>query len=442
MKRLLALLLAALLLMGALPALAEKDAALLESDAYRARWGIALTAEMIAATHDCLQDLEDEAVRRWVKTFWNIPLMAPDKVIVIDLTDAQTEAARQALGAETKADIAPALARYLNVQFSKEYAQAADLVAATHFDHDMRYGLVILPYGNAVAIMSAWGEYAKGGLIISTKENSAALSAADISQYALVLGLSGLDIRVYEGEACDSLLALADWKYWDQPATCLQQAVASGDKQFSQMYPLLLRQNVTSGLQFSTLGRYLAQTAAYNHNRMWMIRTAWVPKINVGDSNWKTLFLTNNNILTACAAAAPAITYGDVLEEAEADPQGTFLFVAESHRPGEEAVSWCDLTLEVLLLPHCLPQSVDQADYIIHLDITWSDTPDISQGGANLYYPLTHITVHDARTGALIKDLGTVTRSLRGVVRLPVGDTYWTPYREAIWSKVRGVVGE
>ena len=50
---------------------------------------------------------------------------------------------------------------------------------------------------------------------------------------------------------------------------------------------------------------------------------------------------------------------------------------------------------------------------------------------------MTHITVHDARTGELLQDLDSVKRTLSGVVMLPKGDTWWSPLYGKVWAKIQ-----
>ncbi len=59
-----------------------------------------------------------------------------------------------------------------------------------------------------------------------------------------------------------------------------------------------------------------------------------------------------------------------------------------------------------------------------------------SMGGAHLHYPDTRVTVHDAKTGALLRELGSVRRTLSGTVMLSKGDTWWDPLRTELWKYI------
>ena len=56
--------------------------------------------------------------------------------------------------------------------------------------------------------------------------------------------------------------------------------------------------------------------------------------------------------------------------------------------------------------------------------------------GVSLHYPYTRITVHDACTGALLRDLGAVHRKLSGTVVLPKSDIWWDPLRSELREKI------
>ena len=54
--------------------------------------------------------------------------------------------------------------------------------------------------------------------------------------------------------------------------------------------------------------------------------------------------------------------------------------------------------------------------------------------GANLYYPTTTISVHDANTCAMLAAGESVTRTLFGTKIVNQRNTLWEPIRSQIWS--------
>ena len=103
--------------------------------------------------------------------------------------------------------------------------------------------------------------------------------------------------------------------------------------------------------------------------------------------------------------------------------------------------------MEAALPAANIPQTPETADYIIRLATEYDRTDlDLTTGksanGVVLHYPLTHITVHDAGSGAMLKDLGWTVRKLSGFIMLPRGDTYWDPENDALWRKVKVLFGE
>ena len=134
-------------------------------------------------------------------------------------------------------------------------------------------------------------------------------------------------------------------------------------------------------------------------------------------------------------------------QETAPDPDGTYIFVRSCTMPSGKSEAWTELMLEAVLPAECIPETPEAADYVIRM-ATEYDRTDVglstgrSGNGVKLHYPLTHTTVHDAKTGAMLKDIGWSTRTLSGIVMLPRGDTYWDPYNSTLWNWVKALFGE
>ena len=120
---------------------------------------------------------------------------------------------------------------------------------------------------------------------------------------------------------------------------------------------------------------------------------------------------------------APEPEYGGELREAELKPDGTYLAVIVRAVPDQEPVSWYDVVLEAALPP----ANIDGG---------------VKNGKAHLHYPVTRITVHDAHTGEMLRDLGQVKRTLHGAIMLAPGDTWWSPLRTMLWEKIGPLFAE
>ena len=108
--------------------------------------------------------------------------------------------------------------------------------------------------------------------------------------------------------------------------------------------------------------------------------------------------------------------------------------------PDQEPVSWYDLVLEAALPTANIPENPEDADYIIRCYTTFDG--GVKNGKAHLHYPVTRITVHDAHTGEMLRDLGQVKRTLHGVIMLAPGDTWWSPLRTMLWEKIEPLFAE
>ena len=93
-----------------------------------------------------------------------------------------------------------------------------------------------------------------------------------------------------------------------------------------------------------------------------------------------------------------------------------------------------DWTLQSAVPIRNMPESLDEVDYIIYCDVTY-DGDKYTQGNLELIYPYNHITVHDAKTGEIVKNLGEVVRRLNGFATVTSTITYWVPVRVPAWNK-------
>ena len=71
--------------------------------------------------------------------------------------------------------------------------------------------LVLLPYERHLAAVSFSYQNAEAACVMSLKENSLALDAAAMKNYARTFGLEGRNIRVYAGEGIETLLEPSEW---------------------------------------------------------------------------------------------------------------------------------------------------------------------------------------------------------------------------------------
>ncbi|MBR1408629.1 MAG: hypothetical protein IJ573_07040 [Clostridia bacterium] len=417
-------------------------------DKDHARYGLALAGEILANAADATEAPESGLLAGHCESILKMDFLHPDKVIVIGLNDEQAKKAAAALDAQEYADIAPALAAQMNRDYP-EYAAAADRTKAKYTEMEtLPAALVLLPCGPHIAAVSFWGKQAGASLIISTAASSEALSAKDIRAYAKELGLSGLRIRVYEGEKRDALLETG--KLGSTPLHNLQRSAGATLNRLQKLFPHLTAKGVTTDLPLGALRVFLQKQETADLAAVRAVAEELLLQVTAGqDDPPAHRFLKLNWNSHTKEIPAPEIDLGDEApeQESEPDPNGTYLFVCSIKKPGTDLQTWTDLIMEASLPAKNIPETPEAADYIIRLATEYDRTDlDLSTGrsgnGIVLHYPLTHITVHDGKSGAMLKDIGWTVRQLSGIVMLPRGDTYWDPENDALWRKVKDLFGE
>ncbi|MBQ9325184.1 MAG: hypothetical protein IJ246_05380 [Clostridia bacterium] len=449
MKRLLTGFFVILMLFSCLPVLAETvDEEALKRDRARIRWGIAMTAEMAGCAQDHAEAAENEEQRTLLARFSGVDFMSPDKAIVLELDQYEMNRALTALqingGRDSWADSSPALADLINSPLSEDYARASRLALAegkTTQEYSQYFVLILLPYGEDIAIVSltAYGPVnSKAAFISSTPEISRNLGLDDISRYLDQLGLQAPRISVYEQDALDALMTQDVWRGGSAAANQLANAVLASDRRREALFPALLRSDspyISASFKYSVLNTMLARMESADLALVREVAGVWLPPLAEGQEDPVGAFLSIQDAAYNGKVAAPELTYGEEPQDEALKPDGTYLVVFETVIPDKEPTSWTDMRLEAVLPPENIPPAADEADYIIRCHTEYQG--GTSMGGASLHYPKTHITVHDAKTGALLRDLGSVHRTLKGSIMLPKGDTWWDPFRTELWTLIR-----
>ena len=442
-KGILFLLAAALCLAVLLPVSGETASVddSMEKDQVYARWAIAVAAQLTGNAGDRLDEGSDT-----LGTYYNmlsrVDFLRPMKVILIRLTDGQTAAAQEALQVSDAVGIAPALAEYLNRQFSQGYTDAVNSVLpdAIPGAEDGNV-LVLLPYERDVAVVSFANRTVRGAYIVSTPENSAALDAEVIGEYAGQIGVTGLDCRVYEGDSKDLLLSLIEWQgtYYDA-AGVLTDAVTKSENRMRRMFRMTLDAGVLDDSFLYYLMKSYLEDSMVNDltGAARLISEFCLPAMSEKNPDAAARFMSESKVLIDILRdqrRPPEIEYAEAVMP---DPEGTYMYVIELHHPERGEESFYDPVLEASLPAKNIPQTPEDADYIIRCRVTYSDTPDLSNETSAVFCPTTEITVHEAGTGALVCSLGSVTRPKpQGVVMVSRGNTYYSPYLDQIWEKTR-----
>ena len=435
-QRILSLILAVLLLLSVFPlALAEEiDEKTRSADRTRIQIAISAVAGIAGNALDLSETTEDNTLHAQLKAFSEVNYMHPVKAVIVQLTSSQANGPIKALKQNAWPDVAPALADQINRQFSETYAQAASLAQSegkTSNEAKNVYSLVILPYGDHIAVVAIGGQdtiRCRAAFIISSKEISQNLDEAEIRKYCRQFGAEDAAVRVYEEDALkqDNWIRKSSWS-----TGALTSVLTASEKRVQIMLPVLagddspyMNRNDKCRVFIDSLRpqtvRFIAETC--------------LPAILEGTDDPTGFFLQQSNEAYVRSAPAPEIKYGEELHETALKPDGTYLVVLTREIPEKEPDAWYDVILEAALPVARIPESADAADYIVRCHTTYDGGK--KNGKAYLHYPVTRITVHDAHTGEMLRDLGSVKRTLKGVIMLSPGDTWWSPLRTMLWEKI------
>lgn len=447
MKRIVCLLIClSLAICLCLPAGAEEDPQTLSLDRSRIQWAMAMTAAMAGNALEQQESAETTYQRFILKRFSQLPWAAPDKAIVLEFDRDQAHAAMRAIGVETFdwEDVAPQLAAMINPQFDTEYLQSArrsQSEGRTSLEYSRYFTLIVLPYGADIAVTSltAYGSVnSRSSLIISTEEISQGLDAAAIDGYLEQLGIPDKPlVRVYEKEALDALLTRDPWGQ-NSAFNRLADALLSSEKAAGTLLPAFLQSDSPYLNSMMKLNLLVTQL-----KRMKTADLSAVRQLTEGLSHLSAetdAFFRAGGEAVDSGIAPPDIAYGETLHEAALKPGGAFLVVFERSLPEQETAAWLDLVLEAALPADHIPERPADADYIIRCSVAYEG--GTSSGGVHLHYPLTRVTVHDAHTGDMLRDLGSVKRRLTGAVMLPKGDHWWYPLYSQVGPLVAALFAE
>lgn len=417
-------------------------------DTYRIQWSMAMTAHLTGNALDAAGKGQSKGENQYLTAFSQIPYLTPDRAMVLEYAKDQAEAAQKALGVEKElwSAVAPALAKAINGQNSRDYARAAERTKAEGdrcVEWSGCYSLVLLMYGEEISLSALNGIgliNSRAAFVISTREINERFSEADVAAYVRQLGIDMPLVRVYERADLDRMLAERPWT-GSTGFTLLANALVASDKRKEVMLSPWLdpdAPNITDSMRYNMVIPLLRSMTTVDQALLKTVAEQWLPLCPADTKDPVEDFLNaTNNLAYDRHVAPPTVKYGTELHETKLKADGTYLVVFERTVPGEKAQSWYDLFLEAVLPPVNIPETVGAADYIIRCSVTYEGGKD--KGNIHLHYPLTHITVHDAHTGEMLRDLGSVKRTLSGTVTLPAGDTWWDPLYTHVWSKIRAL---
>ena len=452
MKKIVSILLVLVLCLSAVPAARAEDAdeATKRLDTSRMEWAMAMTAHMVGNATDRVNEAETYAVRRYMERFYGIDCLLPDRAIVLEFDKTQATAAMRALGINTFSweSVGPTLAGAVNDQFSPDYTRAAALCAAegsTTLEYSRYFTLILLMYGSDISLTSltAYGTVnSRSAFVISTASINQSYGEADIAAYVRQLGIAMPLVRVYEKADMDQLIRENPWTTGSSAFQHLADALLCSDARRQALLSAWMDSAspyITVDMRFGMLVSLLRRMEKTDQATVIKLAGSWLPRLGKTVTDPAGKLMQQALTVRRMPLALPAVEYGEELHETDLKADGTYLVVVERTVPEPEAEplyeTWYDTILEAALPAERIPAAVDEADYIIRCRVTYEG--GIRQGGVHLHYPLTRVTVHDARTGELLRDLGSVKRTLAGAISLPKGDTWWDPLYGQVWNRIR-----
>lgn len=425
-------------------------------DLQRIEWAVAMTSEIAGSALEQTTAAQTERERHFLTRFSGIPYLSPDKAVVLEFSEDQVRSVKSALGITGSSafranweDVGPALAEFINQQFSTDYTRASRITQAegeTTIEYSRYFTVILLSYGEDISVTSltGWGNVnSRSAMIISTREISQNLGEADIDLYIQKFGVDKPPIRVYEKIELDQMIAEDPWGTSSDAFRKMADTILASATRREAMLPAWMQSEslfLNNSMKVRMIISALRSMETADQSLLRSLIQDWMPMLSETSEDPVIAFLEEADPAAAGRIAPPAVSYGEELHGSDLKADGTFLTVFDLTIPDQEPVSWYDMILEAALPLNRIPESVEAADYIIRCSVTYDG--GVSSGDAHLHYPLTHITVHDARTGEMLRDLGSAKRRLNGVMMLSAGDTWWDPLYTQLWPYISTLFSE
>ena len=463
MKRLLSLaivfaMIVSTLFFPSLPVRADEgpNAYTYQRDVELIRWSMAMTAKMMGTAADMDIDADLAPI---LDTFKEIDFASPYNAFIAELPKEDAEAAADVVGADTLADIAPALASFINLQFGNFGARYDEVVSGLAAKDRVSavpetFTLILLPYKEHIMAASIYGDSISSSFIISDQSTSKGLDADFIKKDAGDLNVKEITVRTYTPEDLDILfippaeedeaeepgegLSYIEWGYTSGSASLIGDPASSSQDCMDLLFPFMAKSpRIPMKLCGNTISRYMNANKDKGLEASSKVSGDYLPLFESRGEDADIIasfFDISSNILNEQIEnhEAPETQYSD----SQIDPDAYYLFVVEKTWPDGDTLTGYDPFLESALPAKNIPEDPEDADYIIRVRVTWDGDTYVS-GGHTVYYAYMHTSIYDAATGQEIKDLGTVEHRLSGVMMVSGSRTYMSPQREMIWDQVK-----
>ena len=449
----------------------------LKKDVALAHYGAVMTAKMQKKAFQLAAEEESAGIRQWeLLDMAQIYTFDPVRYLVMNITEEQAEMLKAIMSVETMGEAAIGLGEMLNSDY-EYYADAARDIVVTQelYSYELTDEFGRLPMGPYVAfftynrhlddrvlshivVVTGDDETIGASFVISSEQSALTMDESFVTEYSDLLGFKDLNIRLYSG---DELSWIMGWNEenpiredmhitWGSDGSVPASRYVDTIKDSPEMLKLTFEQK-EQGIGFWLL---CAQGASeYMYQKKGLDDARYVSGEFLEMLRWEdygkdflTKYLGKNYTVSIDAyhdEERPEIIgsegwdiVGGEIEEFPEDAKVLIVF----HRYVEDTIDTMgiDWIMESAFPIRNIPESLDEVDYIIYCDVTYGGDK-YTQGNLELIYPYNHITVHDAKTGEIVKDLGEVVRRLSGFTTVTSTITYWQPLRVPAWERIRAL---
>ena len=449
----------------------------LKKDVAVAHWGAVMTAMMQKKAFQLAAEEELTSIRQWeLLDMAQIYTFDPVRYLVMNITDEQADMLKNSMDSETMGEVAAKLGEMLNRDYEYYSDAARDVVAFRElYDYELTdeddFGRV--PIGayvgfftynrdlgdrtiSHIVVFTGDDETIGSSFVISSEQSALTMDESFVMEYANLLGIRDVEIRVYSGTDPGWIMGWSDKDPIDENVYITWGgSYSSAGSRYIEIIedsPEMLELTFEQKEQGKGFMKFCAEGAAeyiYYMDDKGLDEARYISGELLEGLRWKERgedFITEylGKIYSVSIDAfeegeQPEIigsegwdTVGEEIDQFPEDAKVLIVF----RRYAEDVIDvmGIDWTLQSAVPIRNMPESLDEVDYIIYCDVTY-DGDKYTQGNLELIYPYNHITVHDAKTGEIVKNLGEVVRRLNGFATVTSTITYWVPVRVPAWNK-------
>ena len=357
----------------------------------------------------------------------------PVAAAVCTLSSGQINSLCTAMQCE-KDTLASALSAAINTQYSAEYTAFADTVGLKenldwNIDTTNTYAVLLAYEKDLLLVFLTPEKMLYGTCFMSTASIAASFNTDYVRETLAGVGLSGVGLRVYSADDIEGLkteASLSSSYYY------MLRALTATEESTARLLPLLYdsglfsKNSVTTESILFYLGKH-SDTPEEGLAAAAYVRRNLVPVISEKDADYNWIQTNNSSLKELEAEALPTFaaeidsdTAAQILSGmiSALEPEDKVLIVY--HNADQNTYS-LQLYAMAGLAEERIPLTMEAADKIVLVSTNWEKYA--VQNGITIYDAVSRITLHDAKTGACLSEIGTQTDRMTGF-HLVFGNTY------------------